>query len=231
MGLNHETHCWVTVKHETTSGRFQETTFTAITLNHAHRIHTRRAHNEHNSMFTSTDGHICAWIKLQRASLSAHKGNHLPVHPCRHPVGLCRTWSLTAHHNTKHHLDSTSASRHPCFMRSVCLDSLRPPSLSSSFSFSCSSSSSSMWVGSRRSTQCASANEELGTLAENNPLTGYEPNFIDNYQISETTEIFIQESSSDSSPSNLHGSEISDDTIGRVLTSPLFTQEREEPEP
>ena len=49
-----------------------------------------------------------------------------------------------------------------------------------------------------------SANEELGTLAENNPLTGYEPNVIDNFHISETTEFFIQESSSDSRPSNLH---------------------------
>ena len=28
-----------------------------------------------------------------------------------------------------------------------------------------------------------SANEELGTLAKNNPLIGYEPNFIDNYHI------------------------------------------------
>ena len=45
------------------------------------------------------------------------------------------------------------------------------PSLSSSFSFSWSSSSSSMWVGSEWSTLCASANEELGTLADNNPLT------------------------------------------------------------
>ena len=45
------------------------------------------------------------------------------------------------------------------------------PSLSSSVSFSWSSSSSSMWVGSVRSTLCASANEELGTLADNNPLT------------------------------------------------------------
>ena len=74
-----------------------------------------------------------------------------------------------------------------------------------------------------------SANEELGTLAENNPLTGYEPNFIDNYQISETAEIFIQESSSDSRPSNLHDLEIDDYTIGRALSSPLFTQEREDP--
>ena len=74
-----------------------------------------------------------------------------------------------------------------------------------------------------------SANEELGTLAENNPFTGYEPKFIDNYQISETTEIFIQESSSDSRSSNLHDVEIDDYTIGRALSSPLFTQEREDP--
>ena len=86
-----------------------------------------------------------------------------------------------------------------------------------------------MWVGSGRSTLCASFNEELGTLADNNPLTGYEPNVLDNYQISETTEIFIQESSSHSRPSNLHDWEISDYTIGRALSSPLFIQEREDP--
>ena len=86
-----------------------------------------------------------------------------------------------------------------------------------------------MWVGSMRSLICISASEELGTLAENNPLTGYEPNSIDNYQISETTKIFIQESSSDSRPSNLHDLEIDDYTIGRALSSPLFTQEREDP--
>ena len=77
-----------------------------------------------------------------------------------------------------------------------------------------------------RSPMRTSANEELGTLAENNPLTGYEPNFIDNYQISETTEIFIQESSSDSRPSNLHDLEIDDYTIGRALSSPLFRSEK-----
>ena len=46
---------------------------------------------------------------------------------------------------------------------------------------------------------------------------------------SQTTEIFIQESSSDSRPSNLHDWEICDYTIGRALSSPLFTQEREDP--
>ena len=70
--------------------------------------------------------------------------------------------------------------------------------------------------------------EELGTLAENNPLRSYEPNFIDNYHISETTEISIQESSSESKPSNLHDLEFDDYTIGRALSSPLF-QEREDP--
>ena len=76
---------------------------------------------------------------------------------------------------------------------------------------------------------CASANEESGPLVNIRPLTGYEPNFFDDYHFSETTEICIQESSSDTRPSYLHDSEISDDTIGIALSSPLFTQEREEP--
>ena len=59
------------------------------------------------------------------------------------------------------------------------------------------------------------------------PLTGYESNFFDDYHFSETTDIFLQESSSDTRPSYLHDSEISDYTIGRALSSPLFTQERE----
>ena len=65
-------------------------------------------------------------------------------------------------------------------------------------------------------------------MAENNPLTGYEPNLIDNYHISETTDIFIQESSRDGNPLNLHDLEFHDCTIGRALSSPLF-QEREDP--
>ena len=76
-----------------------------------------------------------------------------------------------------------------------------------------------MWVGS----------EEFGTLADNTTLTSYEPNVFDNYHFSETTEIFIQECSSDIRPSNLHDLEISNYTIGRALSSRLFTQEREQP--
>ena len=86
-----------------------------------------------------------------------------------------------------------------------------------------------MWMLPEQDSLCTSPKEESGPLANNAPLTGYEPNFFDDYDYSESTEIFFHESSSDTRPSYLHDTEISDDTIGRALSSPLFTQEREEP--
>ena len=68
------------------------------------------------------------------------------------------------------------------------------------------------------------------TLWSTTPLSQVmSPSFSNDYHFSETTEIFIQEFSSDTRPSNLHDSEISDHTIGRALSSPLFTQERQDP--
>ena len=72
---------------------------------------------------------------------------------------------------------------------------------------------------------CTSATEDLGTLAEYDPLTGYEPN---DYHVSETTEPYIQESSSENGSLNSHDLEYDDYTIGMALSSPLFTQERED---
>ena len=69
------------------------------------------------------------------------------------------------------------------------------------------------------------ANEDLGTLAEYDPLTGYEPNDL---HISETTELFIQESSGENMSLNSRDLEFDDYTIGMALSSPLFTQERED---
>ena len=86
-----------------------------------------------------------------------------------------------------------------------------------------------MWVGSERIPLCASASEESDPLVNNAPLTGYEPKLFDDFHYSETTEIFLQEQSSDTMPSYLHDAELGDETIGRALSSPLFTQEREEP--
>ena len=75
------------------------------------------------------------------------------------------------------------------------------------------------------STLCTPANEDLGTLAGYDPLTGYEPN---DYHISETTEPYIQESSGENGSLNSHDLEYDDYTIGMALSSPLFTQERED---
>ena len=85
-----------------------------------------------------------------------------------------------------------------------------------------------MWIGSEQDPLCTSPNEVSGLLVNNAPLTGYEPNIFDESHSSETTEIFPQEQSSDTMPSYLHDAEISDDTIGRALSSPLCAQERED---
>ena len=118
------------------------------------------------------------------------------------------------------------------FMRSCCVfDSPRfqssfccPLSLLSSCSFTKSSASSStMWWTNSESIPC---NEDFGTFAEYDPLTGYEPN---DFHISETTEPYIQESSGENRSLSSHDLEYDDYTIGMALSSPLFTQSRRVP--
>ena len=60
-----------------------------------------------------------------------------------------------------------------------------------------------MWMSSKQDPLCTPPTEESGPLANNATLTGYEPNFFDDYHYSETTEIFLQEQSSDTRPSYL----------------------------
>ena len=79
-----------------------------------------------------------------------------------------------------------------------------------------------MWTSLEQSSTATPPNEESAPLANNTPLTGYEPNILDDFHYSETAEIFFL-------PSYLHDAELSDETIGRALSSPLFIQEREEP--
>ena len=61
--------------------------------------------------------------------------------------------------------------------------------------------------------------EDLGTLAEYDPLTSYEPNDY-------TSGRYIQECSAENG--SLNDLEYDDYTIGMALSSPLFTQERED---
>ena len=86
-----------------------------------------------------------------------------------------------------------------------------------------------MWSSAGQCTTGTLPNEESGPLAENTPLTGYEPKLPDDFHYSETTEIFFRDESSDAVPSYLLDAELSDETIGKGLSSPLFIQEREEP--
>ena len=65
-------------------------------------------------------------------------------------------------------------------------------------------------------------NVESGPLAENTPITGYEPELPDDFHYSETTEISHRDESSDTVPSYLFDVELDDETIGRALSSPLF---------
>ena len=68
-------------------------------------------------------------------------------------------------------------------------------------------------------------------MAKTTSSTGYEPNVIDNFDYSETeTAIFQNESVDvDTEPSYSFDAELDDELIRKALSSPLFTQEREEP--
>ena len=87
-----------------------------------------------------------------------------------------------------------------------------------------------MWMLPEQDPLCTSHNEESGPVAENTPLTGYEPKLPDDFLYSETTEIIFQEQSSDKDavPSYLQDAELDDETCWKALYSPLFIQEREE---
>ena len=68
-------------------------------------------------------------------------------------------------------------------------------------------------------------------MAIDNPLTGYEPNQLDNSDYLETFAAIFQNESvdKDTEPSYSFDAELDDEVNGKALTSPLFTQEREEP--
>ena len=88
-----------------------------------------------------------------------------------------------------------------------------------------------MWTAPRETPAAPSPNEEYCPLAIYYPPTGCEPNVLDDFDYSETTEMIFQDESGDvdTEPSYSCDAELDDDTIGRALSSPLFIQEREEP--
>ena len=109
-------------------------------------------------------------------------------------------------------------------------------SLTSTFSLSLSTCSlscttSTMSSPPRIKTTAPRHNEEYCPVAIYNPLTGYEPKLLDNFDYSETSAMIFQDESGDigTEPSYSCDAELDDEIIGKVLSSPLFIQEREEP--
>ena len=82
----------------------------------------------------------------------------------------------------------------------------------------------------REITAALSNNEEYCSVATCHPLTGYEPNLLDDFDHSETSAAIFQDESGDvdKEPSYLCDAELDDETIGKAPSSPLFVQEREE---
>ena len=83
----------------------------------------------------------------------------------------------------------------------------------------------------RVKTTALTQNEENCPVVIHNPLTGYEPNLLDNFDHSETSAMTFQDKSGDMDTELSYPCETGLDyeIIGKALSSPLFIQEREEP--
>ena len=68
-------------------------------------------------------------------------------------------------------------------------------------------------------------------MAIQNPLTGYEPNVLDDFHYLKTSAMIFQDESDDidTERSNSCDEVFDDELVGKALSSPLFIQKREEP--
>ena len=136
---------------------------------------------------------------------------------------LIKTCSSTCHHVSDRLLSHTVLTSSSL----SCVSTFYPFS-SSPLSWS----SSSMWSKPPSTKSTAHPqNEEYCPVAIHNPLTGYEPNQLDNFDYPETSAAIFQDESvdKDTEPSYSCDAELDDELVGKALSSPLFIQEREEP--
>ena len=119
-----------------------------------------------------------------------------------------------------------------------CFLTLSSSSVSGAFTFlslstcSLSCSSTSMWSKPpRNKTTALTHNDEYCTVAIHNPLTGYGPNLLDNFDYSKTSAAIFQDESVDINTEVSYScdAELDDEITGKALSSPLFIREGEEP--
>ena len=126
---------------------------------------------------------------------------------------------------------------------------VRSLSVSMCFSFSCFSplftsslplstctptcTPSSMSTATRETTAALSPNEEYYSLATYHPPTGYEPNVLDDFHYSETSEVIFQEESGDidTDPSNLCDAELDDEHRKSAIFTTVHSGARRTSEP
>ena len=127
-----------------------------------------------------------------------------------------------------HHVSDRSLSLHPLISSSLSSVSTSCPI--SSLSLFCSSSSTWSELPSNKS-PVHPQNEEHVLVAIQNHVTGYELKQLDDFDYSETSAMIFQDESGDidTEPSYSFDAELDDELIRKALSSPLFTQEREEP--
>ena len=136
-----------------------------------------------------------SWTSMNRTP--SHRAFSLTFHPCaRAPAWLKVTQNVSAKtfSSTCHHMSGRSLSLHPLTSSSFSCVSTSCPISSSPLSWS----SSSMWSKPPSSkTTAHTQNEEYCPVAIHNPLTGYEPNQLDNFDYSETSAAIFQNESVD----------------------------------
>ena len=115
---------------------------------------------------------------------------------------------------------------HPCLHMSV-----RLPSRAVTLHFLTLLSSSSTTSSTITSQVTLPFNKPCAQDPQNEEFSGNEPNVIDNLDYSETFAMIFQNESVDvdTEPSYSFDAELDDELIRKTLSSPLFTQEQEEP--
>ena len=164
----------------------------------------------------------------QRVIFSHICTHFILVHMYRMAQGVARRVCIKERSSTCHHVSNCALSLFA--LKSSSLPSISTTSLISSSPLSCSSSS--MW-SKPPSTEPNTHphNEECCPVAIFNPLTGYAPKQLDNFDYSKTYAAIFQNESVDidMEPSYSCDSELNDDLIGKTLSSTLFIREGEEP--
>ena len=195
------------------------------------RAHTKIVHvgfyTQHRKWEVNNDGRMDDERTPSQRVFSQYMHTFILVHSS-HCGSRCRTTCLhETCSSTCHHMSERLL--FPCFVFFLCLSCLYV--LSHFYSLSVQTSTPTMLRTPRMKPKAHPPNEEYCLVAIYNPLTGDEPNHLDNFDYSEASAAIFKDESVDIDTELSYSCEpeLDDELIGKALSSPLFIQEREEP--